>query len=352
MSVFDSLSEGRPALELKMPRYYSPSQLGLFRSDRREYFLRYLCKMPRQPQTKAMALGGVFDCFCKEMIALRVYGRNDVRCGSGGEHDLDFMIDHAIDSAMPDADRSELIDLAAGLFERYRSSGHFGLLLKDVVAGTDVQMEQTVYHTVKSHEPSADEDFTVLGKPDLSFWRGGVLHVYDWKVNGMWSKAGIGPLKDFVRCSPRTVASSKVGVEHKNVVMVPHASGTLVNAGGFGADAYALQLATYGLALGGRGSIIAAIEQVSCKPVGARYKGDPFSGPASAGPKAVHFVTVCGALSLGGVEDAYRSMHRVLSSGHIFDDVSRGESDDIVGALTLEAQGLLGDAELMGFLRG
>src|SRR6266404_6874123 len=58
--------------------YLSPSSIGLFFSDLKEFYMHYLCpeKPPRDPQTAAMACGSAFDAYVKSYLYENLIGKD------------------------------------------------------------------------------------------------------------------------------------------------------------------------------------------------------------------------------------------------------------------------------------
>lgn len=328
---------------MQLPKYLSPSQASLFFSDREEYYLRYLAanRLPRLPQTEAMALGGAFDSHLKRALAKRYLSPSDARLLEGGEYDLSCMLDHAIE---PHLDRAKLTQLGRLLFDGYISSGAWERLLRDMDnmdAGT-LCMEQAVYYTCP------ETGLCIMGKPDIAFKRGGVGHVYDAKVNGFYSKAGASPIKNHIW-------NSYDGFAHLDAVVQRHACGTLVDVTSHFVEDYVRQISTYSWALFGRDSyVIGGIEQLACKVVSPRARKVPTCVVGGVGVTYCSTRAVIGDVVMSRLYEEYLFMWQCLTSGYIFDGVvsSRAESDDLCVVLEGRANAVIEDPEWAGVMRG
>lgn len=147
---------------MRTPEYLSPSNLKLWESDRREYYLRYLCatRSPKIAQTMQMALGSAFDGLIKNHIE-RLMGLPTVS----------YM-------GQVEAGNSDAWIKGASVLDFYLRVGGVKMLCLSGVP----RMEFSVKGTVGG--------VPMLGKPDLYYKSpAGVRIVSDWKVNGFFSKA-------------------------------------------------------------------------------------------------------------------------------------------------------------------
>jgi len=317
----------------RIPTYISPSQATLFYKDRSEYYLRYLCEYrpDRFAQTPAMAVGGSFDSHVTRALALRYFGRDDPRCE--GEYCLETMLDAAIE---PHLDRRELTRIGLELFKRYMATGGYGRLCAELDAASDICMQGRLYYNVPERV-----GLTLMGLPDVAFVRGGVQHVYDFKVNGFFSAAS--PLKGFVWKGTGSGSTS-----HKSAILGKLDCGTVVDLSGYFDTGYLRQTSTYAWALqGGCDSpIVVGIEQTACRVASSRWK-DPtvLSGDRQVAVSNVSTRSLISVEIQAAVLDEYIHMWDVINSGWIFEDLSREESDIECARLDLLAKGLVVDKD-------
>lgn len=319
-------------------RYISPSQAGLFYSDREAYYLKYLAdhKPPDFKQTAPMAVGGAFDSHVTRALAVRYFGRSDPRCAAGAEYDLEIMLDSAIQN--PELDRAELTRIGLELFKRYMATGAYGRLCAELDAADkgSITMQSTLYY-------NAPKGLTLMGLPDIAFKRAGIQHVYDFKVNGFFSQAS--PLKNHVW---KGVGSAET--VHKGAVLGKHSCGTVIDLSGVFDDNYKRQTSTYAWSLlGGHAlePIVVGIEQVACRPASSRWK-DPVVIRPTGEQVAVSNVSTRSLISVdtqAAVMAEYTHMWDCITSGWVFDDLTREESDAECFRLESIAKGLATDID-------
>ena len=63
---------------MRQLEYYSPTSLKTWKSDKREFYVRYLAdtRPPRAKQTEPMAIGSAFDAYIKCYLAKCLWGSN------------------------------------------------------------------------------------------------------------------------------------------------------------------------------------------------------------------------------------------------------------------------------------
>jgi len=142
-------------------KYVSPTSIDMFYSNYDKWYMYYLRRMPRSPQTLPMAVGSAFDCHVKEKLVpgyLEEHWKGAVEVGV----------------------RGSAAAAGAECMSNYVALGGYDRLLS-LLDGSDFVCEDTVLGDV--------EGVPVLGKPDI-WWKDGVL---DWKVNGYCSAASPRP---------------------------------------------------------------------------------------------------------------------------------------------------------------
>lgn len=296
---------------MKIPEYISPSSLSKFESDRQTFYTRYLCekKTERPPQADYMAVGSAFDAFTKSAIHSAVFGEEATK---GTEYERDTIFENQVEPYVRDVARERGEDL----WQQYQESGAFPALLADVLASPYApEMEFEIQGEI--------EGVPLLGKPDLRYvTKGGVHVICDWKVNGSCSKTGASPFKGYQIV--RDWGSAMNGKPHKiyrgdayKDVMVQDLY--LESKCDYWAD----QLAIYAWLLKepiGSENFVVRMEQVACRTVKTRDL-----------PRAKF------ATHMNRVSDNYQQalLARIkmcwstIISGHIFDHMSREESDEL-----------------------
>ena len=322
---------------MRTREYISPSQAGLFYKDREAYYLKYLAdfKPPDFKQTAPMAVGGAFDSHVTRALAVRYFGADDPRCA-----DL-YNLEHMLDSAIQEAslDRADITRIGLELFKKYIATGAYGRLCAELDAADEgsIRMQDRLFFNGK-------DGLTLMGLPDLTFTRGGVQHVYDFKANGFFSQAS--PLKGHVWKGTGLTE----GV-HKSAILGKHSCGTVLDLSGYFDDNYKRQTCTYAWSLLGGAAlqteIIVGIEQVACRPASSRWK-DPVVLRADGTGVAVTNVSTRSLISVdvqAAVMAEYDHMWACITSGWVFDDLSREESDAECLRLENLARGLGEDVD-------
>lgn len=214
---------------MRKPEYLSNSALQLFETDRREYYLRYLCetRSPKIAQTRPMAVGSSFDGLVKNAI--------EKMCGMP-------IVDYSSQIEAKDGtpERAQAIADGAEVMDFYRSAGGISRLL---VSGVP-RMEFSVKGPLQGTESCVGGPVILLGKPDLYYSACGYSCINDWKVNGFCSSAS--PAPGYVWCS-------KTKSHHKDIFpkVLKSSSGCQMPLNG-SADRFLWhdQLAAYGWLLG------------------------------------------------------------------------------------------------------
>ncbi len=297
---------------MRIPKYLSPSSLSKFESDRRTFYTRYLCdiRSERSPQQDFMGVGSAFDGFVKHQIHRDIYGEAATK---GTPYDRETIFETQVEPCVRDIARERGEDL----FAQYVECGSYGALLSEIAKSPYApEMEFTVKGEV--------EGVPLLGKPDLRYvTKGGVHVIADWKVNGSTSKTGASPFKGYQvardfwgsntngKCHKIYKGEAYKDVEVQDLWLEDKC------------DYWADQLAIYGWLLGepiGSENFVVRMEQVACRPVKTRDL-----------PRA-KFATHMNRISEGyqqALLARIRMCWSTILSGHIFDDMSREESDEL-----------------------
>jgi len=244
---------------MRKPAYLSPSQLGLFESNREEYYLKHLAEVraPKIPQANYMSVGSAFDAYVKSALHESLFGKaNDPR----------FEFTTLFETQVEAHNRDWALGAGLHAFESYKISGAYDELLALLRQSKCApQFEFTIDGTI--------ENVPLLGKPDLRFIHSGGAHIIlDWKVSGFCSKSATSPCKDYRMVRDGWVGKQSRGVNlaHKGYIPIEWKGieihgGWLENANMDWAD----QLSIYSWMLGepvGCENVIVCIDQIVAKP--------------------------------------------------------------------------------------
>ena len=250
-------------------KYISPTSLSLYLTDKREFYIKYVLRSyPRIPQTIPMGFGSAFDAYVKAALA------EDL-----GMDDPSLKLDYLLEVQLEDQVRDACIPVGARLLERYRALGSYANLLKELAVAGKVDFESTVQATCRLGR----KDIPILGKPDLYYWSEGVLHIYDWKVNGMNSSRTTSPNKGYKLLVPGYKVHKGYNVKATLDELNP---------------TWARQILLYGWCLGAV-DVVAGIEQLV--------------GPIDAVRCAVYRCGISDAFVLQTIEDCCRLWHEVTT---------------------------------------
>lgn len=216
--------------------YLSPTALFDWRADRESFYVKRLAdnRLPRMPQTDAMAVGSAFDAYVKAELGKGNF--EELFCSQVEEHN-----------------RSQALIDGKRCLDEYKRCGAFADLQ---VIIHDAQFELTVQDTVSSDLGP----IPLLGKPDAFFKNANGDHVIlDWKVNGFYSKRGAYINKGYVVERPS-------GRRHKEAHVI-NVHGVDVNIAGRMEDfnkEWATQTAIYSWLLGAEvgSEILVCIDQL------------------------------------------------------------------------------------------
>ena len=302
---------------MKLPKYLSPSSRSLFYTDRREYYLKYLAdeRPPRMPQTKPMSVGSSFDAYIKSYLHKRLFGVVEPK------YELDTLLKSQVESQNLDW----AIDAGKICFEQYKESGAIADLMIELEKAIDDPRFEFKVEGRLLHEDIID-GIPIVGYPDLYFKLDNEAHViYDFKVNGFCAKSNTSPKPGYIMCRDGWAGkqSRSHRTSHKNA-HISNYGGIKINvAGHFESvdDSWAAQLTTYGwlegVSVGDK--MIAGIEQLACSP-----------GPKIRVASHRGLVSKPYQLQLLGT---YAYQWKTIHSGHIFDDLTREESDQMCATL-------------------
>ncbi len=177
---------------MRTPKYLSPTSIGMWRKDRREFYLIYLAdnRPPRLPQTQPMAIGAAFDAYVKSYLHERIFGK--------GANPI-FKFDTLFEAQVESHNRDWALRHGAHVFSNYKTCGALSDLMLDLNdADGEPQFEMQI--TGRVVHSSCVGGIILLGKPDIHFInKSGAFLVYDWKVNGYCSESTTSPKKGYIK---------------------------------------------------------------------------------------------------------------------------------------------------------
>jgi len=319
---------------MKLPRSLSYSSMSLLEKNPEEFYIRYLADMaaPRLPQEPPMAVGSSFDAHVKAALHAALFG-----VGADPKFALAVIFESQVESQCRD------FALGAGqyAFECYQRCGAYA----DLLALLQKSIEPPRFE-FKVDGTVGDVPFT--GKPDCRFvldlGEGRIQTILDWKVKGFCSKYGASPTPGYALCRdayPEGVKASRShGQEHNKYLGRPF-RGLVINAGYMEtcSTEYADQLCLYGWLLNetpGDENVVCCIEEIVSK-----YMGDqrPLLRVAN------HKGRVKSEYQLALVARVQACWQRI-TSGHLFPDLSREDSDARCQILDKTGAGLLSDGSV------
>ena len=252
---------------MRKPKYISPTSYSTFNDDRTLYYLRYLAenRLPRDPQTRPMAVGSAFDAFIKAYLYKNLIGSKDPA----------FKFEALFEAQVEEQNRDWAMENGRLVFGAYLKSGApadlMATMSKSII---EPRFEFIVYGVIEGQREGVDNNISVPihGRPDLFFINETGAHViYDWKVNGYCSKSGISPAPGYINIRDGFVLkpSRNVNQAHKNCVIGMRDGIAINTACSFEQvnDSWANQLTMYGWVLGEEvgTEIIIGIDQLACR---------------------------------------------------------------------------------------
>lgn len=305
----------------------STTSLHLWEKDRDQFYLKYLseARPEFEPQSPAMTVGSAFDAFVKCSLHQHLFG-ND----GGGVYDLRTLFEAQVQNVEL---RPWAWEAGKYAFDAYRTWGCYDELLRELEGSEEPP---------KFEFEIAGEVFgvPVVGKPDLWYKRG-VQVLYDWKVMGFCSKHPQSPKKLHKSCrdcwgEDRAKATRGGGEAkpHKDYVEMDfngHKIGThtldQVDKG------WADQLTIYAWLMGVEleDPVVVGIDQLACKP-SPEPEVERFPLIRVAQHRC-RLSTDWSTTLLGRIQHCWAQ----IQSGHVFDDLTREESEARCAALDLQA---------------
>jgi hypothetical protein len=330
--------------ELKRrPTNLSYSSWALFEKDQEEFFVRYLAgnRAPRLPQENYMSVGSSFDAYVKAALHSALFGPG---------HDPNFEFGKLFEDQVEEHNRDWALGAGQYIFDCYVLTGAYDELLKLLKTSVEPPRFETKIDAKIDGVP-------VTGKPDLRFMPkfadfDPVRVVLDWKVKGFCSKHGASPSKGYALCrdgyspvgqnvtkkDPGGKPSKSHNTSHGNYLDYNH-RGLTINAGYMEHcnDEYADQVSLYGWMLGeppGDEEVVVWIDEIVSKFMGLGQ--NPLLRVANhrARVSRDHQLKLLGKI---------KTCWHAISTGHIFGDLSREDSDNRCEILEQTAMGLQTD---------
>jgi len=287
--------------------YLSPTSIAQWYEDRSEFYLQRLAdeRPPRLPQTRPMAAGAAFDAFIKSYLVENLFGEKRPK------FELKTLFEEQVEPHNRDWAK-----LAGGhIFTQYKKLGAIADLMLELSHAThEPRFEFTVTDDVAIRGGAVP----LLGKPDVYFiTKGGEHVVYDWKVNGYCGKSPTSPKPGYIIVRGGRTS----GKAHKDC--------QTINKGGIDVnvattlevidESWASQISIYAWILGEEvgSQFIAGIDQIVAAPNNTDF---PDLRVAS------HRCRVGKQFQID-LEIRIYEIWEAIKSGHIFDNLSREESD-------------------------
>lgn len=303
---------------MREPKFLSPTSVSLFYKNRDKFYLKYLAdnRPPREKQTRPMSVGSAFDAYIKAYLEERLFG-------------LD-LFDELFTTQVEAHNRDWAKEAGKHVFDFYKSCGALKNLLKELEqAKEDPKFEATVTANI--------DGVPLLGKPDLYFITAEEGHVIlDWKVNGYCSRSRVSPKPEYVCIRPS-------GKPHKNAHLIK-IGGIMCNVNSYFETIdshWCNQLCIYAWTLGEEvgGRFIIGIDQVVCKPGIERpdLRVALHRSRASSGYQKELMARITKAWE-------------TIQSGHIFDELSKEDSDARCSQLDIYHEAFDGEDDIFARL--
>lgn len=293
----------------RTPKYLSPSSVATFFTDPTTWYIRYIApvKLPKEPQTKQMAIGSAFDAYVKAHLYDLFIG------DKAPKYELDALLTQQVEPQNLELARVD----GLCLFTQYKKTGALDFLISEIKKAVD---KPKFEFDLEQHIVWKDETIQILGKPDLFFTLPSSRSVIlDWKVNGFYGSSPVIPKQQYVRQFSKSKGKLPA---HKNAVTLTYDNLTINFYSCFSTidPVWARQLATYAWLAGEEigGDFIVGIDQ-SC-------------GNLSYLTFAQHRSLISKNFQ-HKVADDYYIVHRAIKTGHYFVNLTRSESDKLANDL-------------------
>ena len=274
----------------------------------------------RIPQERPASAGSSFDAYVKAHL------QHDLGLG-----DFQTLFDHYYAAQVEPQNQEWAREEGAYIFDCYVVSGFYRDLLSLLKVAERPRFEFTVEGEINGVPFS--------GKPDLGFETElGIEVVHDWKVNGYCSKSAVSPHKSYMKCRDGFVGKQTKShdTEHKEFLGIIHMDLTINTTYlEFANPKWADQLSLYGWALGekiGDEDVVLSIHQIVAKPADPRPQ-----------LRVAQYRARVQASYQQELARRFRRCWDAITRGHVFQDMSREDSDARCAILEDTAIGLQTD---------
>lgn len=307
---------------MRTPKYLSPTSLKTFEGNPIDFYINYLAddRPERCPQTVPMAVGSSFDAYCKSYLHEALFGRNV---------DPKFGFTNLFEAQVETQNRDRALLDGAWAFKQYKQSGALAdIILELNQAIGRPTFEFDVLGAVNGYREGVtiDLEVPIFGKPDVRFInREGCHVIYDWKVNGYYSKGNTSPKPKYVKILDGWLFTTAKNSRNHNMA---HPDTIIREYKGMRIGSHFLeevdpewadQLATYAWLMGepvGSETIV-GIDQLCCADSGTQYL--PMIRVAQ------HRARISENWQFGLLK-RYQDLWNRITSGHYFSDLSLEES--------------------------
>lgn len=312
----------------RCPQNLSNTALGLFETDKEEFFLKYMAgrKAPRFPQTPAMCVGSSFDARTKSALY------RDLKLGSDPQYEFEALFESQVEEHNRDFGR------LAGefVFQAYCFTGAYNELYRLLEKSKEAPRFEFTVSRVVGGVP-------ILGKPDMKA-RFECSVVGDWKVKSFCSKHPASPTKNYRLCRDGFTPekpNKKDAQPHKNFQPMDF-HGLTINTT-FLEEAnpdYADQMSAYGWLMGeevGDENVVFMMEEIVSKPL---CVPDVDTKIPSIYPqlRVAHHAARVSAAWQHRLLERYQACWAACTTGYLFTEMSREESDNRCEALDAAAK--------------
>ncbi len=309
---------------MRIPKYLSYSSFSLWEKRPEEFYLRYLCehRSPRQPQERPAGVGSAFDAITKASLYTALFGSVDPK------YSLEALFDAQVEPQNRDWAREE----GQYVFDCYKQAGFYQSLLDELlVSNKPPRFEFDVYDTING--------VPVLCKPDARWVTPRLVTViHDWKVNGFCSKSATSPHKSYQICRDGWVGkqSRSHNTEHKAFLGRQYED-IIVNTSYLEVSnpSWADQLSLYGWSMGEEicdEGVVLSVHQVVAKPMKPRPQ-----------LRIAQYRACVSSTYQLELANRIKRCWDAVTSGYIFPDLSKEDSEAVCATLDDTAVGLQSD---------
>jgi hypothetical protein len=312
---------------MRLPKHLSHSGFSLWEKNPDEFYLKYLSdrRPSRMLQERPAAAGSSFDAYVKSALYAAIYGIG---------FDPNYQFQALFEAQVEPQNRDWALAEGKYIFDCYVVSGFYNEILSLLKAAKEPPRFEFAVEAIINGVP-------FIGKPDCRFiTAGGVNVVHDWKLNGYCSKYTTSPCRSYMCCRDGFISarpSNSHDTEHKDFLAYQHGDFTINTTYLEAANtAWADQLSLYGWALGekiGDENVVLSIHQIVAKPM---------PGNRSQLRLASYRARVKSSYQLELAARLKRCWN-AITSGHIFVNLSREDSDARCQVLDETAVGLQSD---------